>query len=138
MAGLGESHRRRILVTFQHVDKLLGQILHSIARASSDLQPRVVQDLSPSKIVQIQNHIELIRDRMSILLKRFEIGLPERSKPLSWVLKTNLTSIGIALDDLSPSKIRGYGDLDADAARELRLTLQEIHNLVNHLHRILE
>jgi hypothetical protein len=138
MTELGEHHRRRILVTFQHIDKLLSQILHAIAQANSDMQPHHVQDISPSKLLHIQNHIELIRDQMSKFLKQFGIVLPERSKPSSWILKTNLTSIGIALDDLSPSKMRGYGNMDSVAAGELTLTLQEIHNIINQLLKALE
>ncbi len=133
MAELGEYHKRRILVTFQHIDKLLSQGLHAIALTQSDLQPRHIQDISPTKLLYIQNHIELIRNQMTDFLKRFEIVLPERSKPSSWTLKTNLTSIGIALDDLSPSKMRGYGDMESASARELTQTLQEIRKLVNQL-----
>ncbi len=138
MAELGEYHKRRILVTFQHIDKLLSQGLHAIALTQSDLQPRHIQDISPTKLLYIQNHIELIRNQMTDFLKRFEIVLPERSKPSSWTLKTNLTSIGIALDDLSPSKMRGYGDMESASARELTQTLQEIRKLVNQLLKALE
>ncbi len=138
MANLGENQRRRILVTFQHIDRLLSLSLQSFARSLSDLQPRIVQDVSSSKLIQIQNHIELIRDQMNTFLKQVGIEVPERSKPSSWILKTNLTSVGIALDDLSPSKMRGYGDMDSAAARELTQTLQEIHKLVNQILRTLE
>lgn len=138
MAELGENHKRRILVTFQHVDGLLNQSLRVLAQAQSDLQPHYVQDISPSKIPQIQSHIELIRGQMSSFLKRFQIALPGRTKPWSWVLKTNLTSVEIALEDLAPQKLRGYGDMDSGASRELTHTLQEIRKLVNQFLKALE
>jgi hypothetical protein len=134
MAELGENHKRRILVTFQHVDKLLEKSIYAIARAPSDLQ----QDVSAEKLPQLQNHIEMIRDQMSSYLKRFGIALPERSSPSSWVLKTSMTSIGIALDDLAPNKLKGYGNLDSEAARELTQTLREIHKAVNKIRQTLE
>ena len=136
--ALSEYHKRRILVTFQHVDKLLIQGVQASARVNSDLQPRYVQDISQSKLLRIQNCIEVIRDQMSSFLRRFEIVLPERSKSSSWILKTNLTSAGIALDDLSPSKMRGYGDMDSAAAQELTQTLQEIHGLMEQLVKALD
>ena len=74
MAELGENHKRRILVTFQHVDKLLEKSIYAIARGPSDLQ----QDVSAEKLLRIQSHIEMIRDQMSSYLKRFGIVLPER------------------------------------------------------------
>jgi hypothetical protein len=138
MAELGEFHKRRILTTFQHIDKLLGQSLHAIAPAHSDLQPHHVQDIFASKLLHIQNHIDLIRDQMSSFLKRCKIMLPEKTRSSSWTLKTNLTSIGIALDDLSPSKMKGYGEMDSAAARELTQTIQEIRKLMNQLLKDLE
>ena len=47
MAELGEYHKRRILVTFQHVDELLSQSLRALAQAQPHLQSRHVQDISP-------------------------------------------------------------------------------------------
>jgi hypothetical protein len=138
MAKLGENHRRRILATFQHIDKLLSQSLHAIAQTHSQLQAYHIQDISSSQLLYIQNLFELIRLQMGSFLKRLEIVLPERSKPASWIVKTNLTSIGIALEDLSPSKMRGYGDMDAAAAHELARTLQEIRKLLNQLQKPLE
>jgi hypothetical protein len=138
MAELGDHHKRRILVTFQHIDKLLGQSLQAMARSDSDLQAHYVQDISPSKLPHIQNHIEHIRDHMISFLRRYDIALPERLKPSSWILKTNLTSAGIALDDLSPSKIKGYGDMGPAATRDLTQTLQEIRKVVNQLLKSLE
>ena len=138
MAELGENHRRRILVTFRHMDELLSQSLHVIAQAQSDLHPRHVQDISASKLLRIEKHIQLIREQMKKFLERFQIALPEPSTSSSWILKTNLTSLDIALEDLHPQKLKGYGEMDAAAARELTQTLQEIHKLVHQLHKTLE
>lgn len=133
MAELGDNHKRRIMVTFQHVSKMLEQSSHAIAREPSDLH----QDVSSGKLASIQNHIEMIREEMRSCLKRLGIVLPERAKPSSWIVKTNMTSIGIALDDLAPSKMKGYGNMDSEAARELTQTLQEIHKAVNTILRTL-
>jgi hypothetical protein len=138
MAELGEYHKRRILVTFQHVDRLLSQSLHVLTRTRSGLQPNHVQDLPPSKVLQTQTHIDLIRDQMSSFLRRFEIAVPERSKPSSWVIKTTLSSVEIALEDLTPSKMRGYGHMDSAASSELTQTIQEMRKLVNQLLKALE
>jgi hypothetical protein len=134
MAELGGNHKRRILVTFQHVDKLLEKSIYAIARVPSDPQ----QDVSAEKLLRIQNHIEVVRDQMSSYLKRFGIVLPERAIPSSWILKTSMTSIGIALDDLAPNKLKGYGNMDSEAARELTQTLREIHTIVNKILKTLE
>jgi hypothetical protein len=80
----------------------------------------------------------LIREQIGSFLKRFHIALPERSRPSSWIVKTNLTSIDIALEDLYPQKMKGYGDMDSAAARELTQSLQEIRKHVNQIFKALE
>jgi hypothetical protein len=112
---------------------LLSQSLRALVPAQPNSQSRHVQDISPSELLRIENHIELIREQMRSFLERFQIAVPEPSTPSSWILKTNLTSLDIALEDLYPQKLRGYGDMDSVAASELTQTLQEIRKLVNQL-----
>jgi hypothetical protein len=138
MTELGEYHKRRILVTFQRVDELLSQSLHVLDPTQHNSQSHPVHDISPSKLLRMENHIKLIRRQMSSFLERFQISLPERSTPSSWIIKTNLTSVDIALEDLYPQKLRGYGNMDSVAANELTQTLQEIRKLVNQLLKTLE
>ena len=121
MAELGEFHKRRILVTFQHVEKLLAQSLHALTRAQSDLH----------RPDQIENQIKMIRKQIRGFLERARIDMPEPSMPASTILKTNMTSVAIALDDLHPKKLRGYGDMDSATAAELVKTLHEISKHVN-------
>jgi hypothetical protein len=135
---LGEYHKRRILVTFQRVDELLSQSLNVLTQARPDSRPRPIRDISPSKLPQIESHIELIREQIGSFLNRFHIALPERSKPSSWIVKTYLTSIDIALEDLYPQKMKGYGDMDSAAAHELTQSLQEIRKHVNQIFKALE
>ncbi len=133
MAGLGEFHKRRILVTFQHIERLLNQSVHALAQTQSDLQQRNVQDIPPSKQLQIESHIRIIRNQMRGLLKRFQIDLPEPSTPSSWILRTNMTSVDMALEDLHPQKMKGYGEIDSVAAGELTQTLKEIRRQVSQM-----
>jgi hypothetical protein len=133
MAGLSENHRRRILATFQHIDDLLGQSLNALSPAKTNLRSRCVQDLSPSKRLRIEKCFELIREQMKHFLERSQIALPERATTSSWTIKTNLTSLDIALEDLYPKKMRGYGEMDAASAKDLNRTLQEIRGLVSQL-----
>lgn len=138
MAELGENHKRRILVAFQHMDDLLSQSMHVLARGQSGAQSRYIQDISASKVPRIEKHVQLIHDSMKAFLERFHIVPPKPSTTSSWALKTNLASIDIALEDLRPQKMKGYGEMDPAAARELTQTIQEIRKLVAQLHKTLE
>jgi hypothetical protein len=138
MVELGEHHKRRILVTFQRVDELLNQSLQLLTQSQSGSRSRHIQDISPSKIPRIESHIQLIRQTIGSFLERLQIALPERLLPLSWVVKTNLTSIDITLEDLYPQKMKGYGDMGSAAAHELTQTLNEIQRLMRQISKALE
>jgi hypothetical protein len=138
MAQLGEYHKRRILVTFQRVDELLRQVLSALAQAQSGFQSCHVQDIPAEKIPRIESQVELIRKQIGGFFGRFHIPLPERVTPVSWLAKTNLSSVDIALEDLYPKKLKGYGEMDAEAASELTHTLQEMRKILNQLHKTLD
>jgi hypothetical protein len=133
VAGLSENHQRRILTTFRHIDDLLGQSLNALAPAKTNLGSRCVQDLSLSRRHRIEKSIELIREMMRHFLERSQISLPERSTTSSWTIRTNLTSLDIALEDLHPKKMKGYGEMDPASAKDLSRTLQEIRGVVSQL-----
>ena len=138
MAELGEYHKRRILAAFQHMNKLLSQSQHVLAQSQSDARPRHVQDISPSQLLRVEKHIQLIRKQLNKFLERFQIVLPEPSTPLSWLLRTNLTSLDSTLEDLYPEKMRGYGEMDSVTASELTQTVQEVRKQVNQLLQVLD
>ena len=48
-------------------------------------------------------------------------------------MKTILISADVALEDIYPAKMKGYGEMDSEVARELTHTLQEIRKQVNQL-----
>ncbi len=131
MEELSEFHRRRIVVTFQHIDKLLSQSLLALSETPAGLQQPPIHDVPPSRIIKIAGHIEKIRKQMRIFLERFQIALPEPAAPSSWILKTNMASIDMALEDLYPHKMKGYGQIGSTAAKDLTQTVQEIRKQVS-------
>lgn len=133
VAALSENHKRRLLVAFRHADELLSQSLEAAAPRQSSLGPRYVEDISPAVRHHLERQTRKIREQMQGLLERFEIELPAPSKASSWAVKTNLTSLDIGLEDLFPEKLRGYGEMDAASARDLRRALLEMRQLLSQL-----
>jgi hypothetical protein len=133
MSRLNENHKRRLLSAFQHMDRLLSQSLNAAASAPPGLYSRHFQDLSPSELRHVQSNIEKIREQILGLLKKFEIALPAPTTPSSWILKTNLTSLDIAFEDLYPEKMRGYGDMDQSTAKDLTSEIEKIRKHLNQL-----
>jgi hypothetical protein len=133
MSRLNENHKRRLLSAFQHMDKLLSQSLNAVAAAPPCLHALYIQDMSPSELRYVQSNIEKIREQTSGLLEKFQVALPPPSTPLSWILKTNLTSLDIVFEDLYPKKMRGYGDMDQSTAKDLTAEIEKMRKHLNQL-----
>jgi hypothetical protein len=133
MPALNENHKRRLSVAFKYADELLSRSLEAAAAQRPSLHPRYIEDISPSTLHRIEQHVEKIREQMRSLLKKWEIETPAPSKPSSWVVKTNLTMLDVGLEDLFPEKLKGYGEMDKTAAKELTGTLQEMRSQLGQL-----
>jgi GTP-binding protein EngB required for normal cell division len=133
MPGLNENHKRRIFASFKYADELLSQSLNAVAPARPGLYSRCIEDITPSELRWVENYAEKIREQMNNLLERFQIELPPPSTPSSWVLKTNLTTLDIALEEIYPKQMRGYGEMDQTTAGDLTWTLQEIRRFLSQL-----
>lgn len=138
MSALNENHKRRLSVAFKYADELLSRSLEAAAPQRSSLYPRYVEDISPSTLNHLEQRVEKIREQMRGLLEKWEIETPAPSKPSSWVVKTNLTMLDVGLEDLFPEKLRGYGEMDKTAAKELTGTLQEMRGQLGQLFEFLE
>lgn len=133
MSALNENHKRRLSVAFKYADELLSRSLEAAAPQRSGLYPRYIEDISPSAFHHIEQQVEKIRVQMRSLLEKWKIETPDPSKTSSWVVKTNLTMLDVGLEDLFPEKLRGYGEMDKAAAKELTGTLQEMRGQLSRL-----
>jgi len=133
MTGLSDNHKRRILTSLQYADKLLADSLQALTPGAHSLFSGYVQDLSPSQSRWAESYAAKIREQMSVLLKTCGIEPPPPAAASSGKLRTSLTSLDVTLEDIYPEKMRGYGKMDAAAARDLSWALQGIRRLVSRL-----
>jgi hypothetical protein len=133
MSGLNDNHKRRILTSLQYADKLLQENLHALAPGAQPVFGGYVQDLSPSQRSLVEGYTRKIREQMCRLLIKCGVELPKPSTFVSGKLRTGVTSLDLTLEDIYPEKMRGYGKMDAAAARDLSQTLQEMRRMVSQL-----
>ncbi len=138
MSGLNENHKRRLLAACQQMDKLLSQSKNATAAKPAGLYLRYIHDITEAESQWIDCSIEKIREQISSFLKRFHVAFPPPSTPASWILKTNLTSLDIAFEDLYPEKMRGYGKMDPKTASDLTASIEETRKLLGQLLEFLE
>jgi hypothetical protein len=130
---LNENHKRRLLAAFQQMDTLLSQSKSAMESRPSGLYARYIHDMPESESRKIGNSIEKLREQISGILERFQIAFPPPSTPASWILKTNLTSLDIAFEDLYPEKMQGYGKMDSKTAHDLTVLIEANRKIVKQL-----
>jgi GTP-binding protein EngB required for normal cell division len=133
MAGLNENHKRKLLASLQYADRLLQESLGVLTPVSRLLFSRYLPDISPAEQHWIENYADKIREQLAALLRRFDAPPSPPSLLTSWAIRTNLISLSIALEELDPDGLHGYGELDPESARELAWSVGEVRRLVNQL-----
>jgi small GTP-binding protein len=120
MANLNENHKRRLEITFQHVDQLLSEA-EQVLRIGSSKSPfkRYIPDENPLQTKVLHDYIVWLQEEMVRSLQHLDIDI---SSPTIGALKAFGTSVlfaDIALEEIKPGYMCGYGFLSDEDSREL-------------------
>jgi hypothetical protein len=127
---LNPNHARRLAVTCRHIDKQLADMENALAVASSkNAFPEYLSDVTPAQRRVIEDYIARIRSQLARVLEGQGIERPEPSIPVSRLLHISLTFIAIAAEELQPKYMRGYGEISASAATDLKRIASELYGL---------
>lgn len=108
---LNANQERWVATTFAHVDTLLGAIDRLTMESISPFQ-RERPDLSPDEGRLLRALTAQLRRRLVEALDVLRLPHPERTQSARWSVGTTLTFVTIALSELTPASLRGYGALD--------------------------
>jgi len=131
---LNENQKRRLLLTFEHVDNVLTealQVLHS-AGAPSSFQ-RYQPDSLPVQRKVIGDYVGRLRGRMAGILEAQGIAVPKPRISSLWSFQTAILSAKIAVEELAPKYMRGFGELGQDAAGELNALRAQLLDLLDRM-----
>ena len=127
---LNEYQARRLRVTCQYIDKLLGDIesiLHS--SESKTAFPRYSAELSAEQRRGIEQYVARLREQILRVLDAQGIAAQQAPIPALHEISVALDAIGIEIEELMPEHMRGYGDLPEAAAEELSGIVEQLHGL---------
>ena len=133
---LNESHRRRLLANAQYADKLLS-VLEEILNASESKSPfpKYRPDVSLHQTRLIRSHISRFRDHLGRVLSAAGIESDGARFGSLHSIRVTLTFVRIAVQEMAPEHLRGYGDLSDRATAELRGLCAELEGLIDSLER---
>jgi GTP-binding protein EngB required for normal cell division len=136
---LNEHQQTRLRVTCQYIDKLLGDaedILHA-AKSHSPF-PRYIADITPAQIRVIEDHIRRVRSQLVRTLAWQQMRPAPPDIPATRAILSNLNFVDIAIEELKPQYMRGFGAVPDDAVSELNGVVHELRALITGMERYLQ
>lgn len=128
----------RLRVTCQYIDKILGEIEGILNTATSKAAfPRYSDDVLPAQRRTIEDYIARVRAQLVRVLDGQGIDRGKPFVPASRALHVHLGAIDIAVEELKPEYMRGYGAVPESVARDLNGIVGELSALVSRFDRYL-
>jgi GTP-binding protein EngB required for normal cell division len=135
---LNEPQQTRLRITCQYIDKLLSDVEDVLQAASSPSPfPRYIVDINPAQIRVIEDHIRRLRSQLVRTLAWQHMKPVPPDIPATRAALTHLTFVDIAIEELKPHYMRGFGAVPEDAVNELNGVVHELRALVTSTERYL-
>ncbi len=125
MTSLNESQKRSLLFGCLDIHRRLADMEAMLVQSAiSSPFSQYGNDLSPTEGRVVQDSFARIRTTMHSCLEEAGIPLEVRRTSLRWALQCGMTFLHIAVADMGPERLRGYGPLDA-AGQAATLKIQQ-------------
>lgn len=134
MNTLSPNHARILIAGFLDLHHQIEEMEALLAASanSSALSERI-NDISPTEAKVIQDYFARIRSTLLACLQENGVPLDIRRISLRWTLQTRGTFLHVAIAELGPEQLRGYGELSPAARDALVKIQQELDRLVDRL-----
>jgi hypothetical protein len=134
--SLNPNQLQRLLITCKHIDRLLEDIEVTLnAAASKSVFPNYTNEIGPDERKAIEERVALIRRQLLQILAAQSLGPEEPHISAAHSISVNLTFIDIAIAELAPRYMRGYGPVSEEGAAELDRIVNGLQTSVNDLMR---
>ncbi len=133
--SLNEAQQRKLRISCQHIDALLKSIEEVLGPARSNAAfPKYIHDIAPVQRKTIEDYIARVRIQLRRVLASQAIDVEKPRILASHVIHTVLTFVEIAIEELSPDRMEGYGSVSETGAADLNGIMQDLQSIVQQLH----
>lgn len=133
-----EAQQRRLLAGARHADKLLGEIEQILRAAESKSPfPKYRPDVAPHQALVLASQIARFRSHLSRALAAAGIEHDQPQFSALHAIRVTLAFVRIAVEEMAPEHLRGYGELPEPAADYLRGLSAELAGLLATIDRTL-
>jgi hypothetical protein len=136
---LNENHQRALLAVCKYMDFLLAEALAGLGPGDDEsIFSPTVSDATPVQRKVIADHAARLRGALRTALDSCAIPVRPPTVGALWNIRCTLISMDIALEDMSPRHLRGYGAIDETTAAGIAALQAQIRARLNELKALLE
>ena len=133
-SALNENQQRRLIVTCQYVDRLLADLDRAFAEAASNSPfGRYANDLAPAEQGLVRDYVARVRTQLLRMLEGQGLSPAPNRVGLRYSLLTHLAFVDVAIEELKPHYMVGYGTVAPEAETALNGIVEELHGTVRQL-----
>jgi len=131
---MNENHQRHLLATFQYVDNLLSEADRILVSAgSSSTFQEYSQDSTPVQRKVTHDYILRVRETMRRILDELKIPPKPPVSGALWAARNHTAFADIAVTEIEPEHMLGYGKLSNEDQRMLDRIVAELNSVLNRL-----
>jgi GTP-binding protein EngB required for normal cell division len=131
---MNDSHKRSVLFGLLDIHRRMAEMEAMLTQSTIQTPfSQFVNDLSPTESQVVRDYFARIRTTMHACLHEAGIPLESRRTSVRWSLQVGMTFLSIALSEMAPERLRGYGALDATGEANVVKIQQDIHRLIDRL-----
>lgn len=124
---LSEPQQRALLTRWHEIDRLMEQIEAVLsAKTSTAVFPKFKSEVSPPQARVIADYIANIRAELIQSAKALGVDLPPAEFSPLHSINISITFAEIAMEECTPEKLEGYGELDQRAVPQIRGMVEQL------------
>ena len=135
MPSLNHAQQRNLHNACRHMDGLLKDIEVALdTRKTNSVFPKYIHDVCPEEQKTIELFLARFRAQLMAVLAAQSIEVEPPRITSSHAIHTSLTFIEIAIEELSPKRMGGYGPLSIAGASDLEHIMADLMAAAQELH----
>jgi len=130
---LSDSHKRAIFFAFLDIHRRMAEVEAMMARHMTSPFDTHVNDLSPTEMDRAHDSFARLRQVMQDCLGDSQISMESRPTSVSWALQCCMSSIELAISEITPDRLKAYGPLDSAAKVSIQQIQESLRRVVAEL-----
>ncbi len=131
---MNDNHQRHLLVTFRHIDNLLSEAERVLVTAGSASPfAECTQDSTPVHRKVIHDYLQRVREAMAHAMADLSLPRPAPICGALWAARGHISFASIAVAEMEPQGMRGYGALSEADAKAIDGVVAELNAALERL-----